>query len=136
LYSNGVTITLNSSIVADNINYFNGAQDDLDGLSGTTISGVDNLVTSASVTLPVGTLGSCPRLGPLADNGGATLTHALLHDSPAIDQGNASASVTNDQRGPGFLRSFFANVDIGAYEWEGGKDDRIAAGGFENSCDR
>jgi hypothetical protein len=63
-----------------------------------------------------------PLLGPLADNGGPTQTHALLPGSPAI---NAStdpvASFTGntyDQRGPGFLRADVVSglVDIGAFE--------------------
>src|SRR5262249_15437872 len=32
-----------------------------------------------------------PKLGPLQDNGGPTLTHALLTGSPAIDHGNRAA---------------------------------------------
>jgi hypothetical protein len=61
-----------------------------------------------------------PKLGPLADNGGPTLTHALRFDSPAIDAGD-SGSLTNDQRG--FLRPVdgsgdgIAAADIGAYEF-------------------
>ena len=39
-----------------------------------------------------------PRLYPLANNGGATQTHALLPNSPAIDSGN-SFGLTTDQRG-------------------------------------
>jgi len=39
-----------------------------------------------------------PKLGPLADNGGPTLTHALLAGSPAIDQGK-SLGLSTDQRG-------------------------------------
>jgi hypothetical protein len=39
-----------------------------------------------------------PLLGPLADNGGPTPTHALLAGSPAIDKGK-SFGVTSDQRG-------------------------------------
>ncbi len=39
-----------------------------------------------------------PLLGPLQDNGGPTLTHALLPGSPAIDKGASSGSST-DQRG-------------------------------------
>jgi hypothetical protein len=39
-----------------------------------------------------------PLLGPLADNGGPTLTHALLPGSPAIDKGR-SFGLTTDQRG-------------------------------------
>src|SRR5439155_12217007 len=43
-------------------------------------------------------LGQDPLLGPLQDNGGPTLTHALLPGSPAIDQGS-SGGLTSDQRG-------------------------------------
>lgn len=62
-------------------------------------------------------------LGPLANNGGPTPTHALLPESPAIDSGNAFGSAT-DQRGLP-RPSDFANVanapgsdgsDIGAFE--------------------
>jgi hypothetical protein len=44
------------------------------------------------------TVGLDPRLGPLQDNGGPTLTHALLANSPAIDAGTSSG-VTFDSRG-------------------------------------
>ncbi len=53
-------------------------------------------------------------LGPLAFNGGPTLTHALLATSPAINAG--SSSETNDQRGAPFARDDGGGVDIGAYE--------------------
>jgi hypothetical protein len=39
-----------------------------------------------------------PLLGPLANNGGPTFTHALLPGSPAIDKGKNFGSTT-DQRG-------------------------------------
>ena len=39
-----------------------------------------------------------PLLGPLANNGGPTLTYAVLVNSPAIDKGNAFGATT-DQRG-------------------------------------
>ena len=45
---------------------------------------------------------SDPKLGDLADNGGPTMTHALLTDSPAIDKGPPSTSCPppdTDQRG-------------------------------------
>ena len=38
-------------------------------------------------------------LGPLQDNGGFTLTHALLSGSPAIDSGNDADCPPTDQRG-------------------------------------
>ncbi|MFN0278159.1 MAG: choice-of-anchor Q domain-containing protein [Pyrinomonadaceae bacterium] len=63
-----------------------------------------------------------PMLGPLVDNGGGTMTHALLPGSPAIDAGNNSLAVDpqtqmfliDDQRG--FPRRVGVLVDIGAYE--------------------
>jgi hypothetical protein len=53
-------------------------------------------------------------LGNLADNGGTTLTHALLDGSPAIDTGNSSSCTNADQRG--LLRPQGTTCDIGAYE--------------------
>ena len=64
-----------------------------------------------------------PRLGPLADNGGPTQTHALLGGSPAIEAGSslravgpAGAPLLTDQRGAGYPRRAGSTVDIGAYE--------------------
>jgi hypothetical protein len=60
-----------------------------------------------------------PRLGPLQDNGGPTLTHALLTDSPAINTGNPNNSqpqLISDQRGHGFDRVKSGRSDIGAFE--------------------
>jgi CSLREA domain-containing protein len=54
-----------------------------------------------------------PRLGPLAANGGATETQALLADSPAIDTGDAACPPT-DQRG--VSRPQGGGCDIGAFE--------------------
>jgi hypothetical protein len=64
-----------------------------------------------------------PLLGPLADNGGDTLTHALLPGSPAIDAVPAiSCTVSTDQRGalrPRVQTSPETPCDIGAYEAQG-----------------
>lgn len=63
-----------------------------------------------------------PKLGPLANNGGRTKTHALLAGSPAIDRGDNANQTPTDQRGPGFPRKKDGNgngivsVDIGAFE--------------------
>ena len=54
------------------------------------------------------------KLGPLADNGGPTLTHALLSGSPAIDVGEDSACPATDQRG--VTRPQGAHCDIGSFE--------------------
>jgi len=56
-----------------------------------------------------------PRLAPLADNGGPTLTMALLPDSPAIDAGDTSLAPATDQRG--FPRPAGLAADIGAFEY-------------------
>ncbi len=56
-----------------------------------------------------------PRLGPLQNNGGGTLTHALSEGSYCIDAGRSPAAVLLDQRGA--LRD---KPDIGAFEYKGG----------------
>ncbi|MGA9163932.1 MAG: right-handed parallel beta-helix repeat-containing protein [Thiobacillus sp.] len=53
-----------------------------------------------------------PKIGDLANNGGLTLTHALLAGSPALGAGAADAAVTVDQRG--VARE--TPPDIGAFE--------------------
>jgi len=63
-----------------------------------------------------GNLEEDPLLGPLADNGGFTLTHALLEGSPAIDAGDPETCPETDQRG--VLRPQGEGCDIGAYEFE------------------
>ena len=62
-----------------------------------------------------------PLLGSLADNGGPTLTHALLPGSPAIDAGDNAAAPATDQRGEarpvdGDLNGVDV-ADIGAFEF-------------------
>ena len=55
-------------------------------------------------------------LGPLADNGGPTLTHMLLDGSLAIDTGSNPAGLSYDQRGVGFDRTVGVGTDMGAVE--------------------
>ena len=62
--------------------------------------------------------GANPLLGPLANNGGPTLTHALLAGSPAINAGINPLALAFDQRGTGFARSSGV-TDIGAFEVQG-----------------
>jgi uncharacterized repeat protein (TIGR01451 family) len=61
-----------------------------------------------------------PRLGPLADNGGPTQTHALLPGSPATDAGSNQGAPPTDQRGVQRPidgdRNGTAIVDIGSFE--------------------
>lgn len=60
-----------------------------------------------------------PKLGALANNGGSTLTHALLPSSPAIDAipsgtNGCGTTIIIDQRGA--PRPIGLRCDIGAYE--------------------
>jgi CSLREA domain-containing protein len=56
-----------------------------------------------------------PGLGPLADNGGPTMTHALLPGSPALDAWTVGCpGPDTDQRGA--VRPQGTACDIGAYE--------------------
>jgi predicted outer membrane repeat protein len=63
-----------------------------------------------------------PMLGPLQDNGGPTVTHALLPGSPAIDAGdpNFTPPPYYDQRGPDFWRVRNGRIDSGSFEVQAG----------------
>jgi hypothetical protein len=55
-----------------------------------------------------------PLIGVLQNNGGRTLTHALMQASPAINQGTNTGCPATDQRG--VSRPQGSTCDIGAYE--------------------
>ncbi len=85
---------------------------------GTLRSEGNNLLSSATDRCVVTLLDTDlvdidPMLGPLADNGGATVTHAPLDGSPAIDAGGGDCHAF-DQRGVG--RPQGEQCDIGAVE--------------------
>jgi hypothetical protein len=89
--------------------------------SGTLISQGHNLEdnNTCNFTAPTDLPNTNPLLALLADNGGATQTHALLPGSPAIDAGSnptCNAAPVNgvDQRG--VARPQGPSCDIGAYE--------------------
>jgi len=86
---------------------------------GTLGENVNNLVEDGSCS-PL--LTGDPRLGPLADNGGPTETHALQPDSPAIDMGDPATCPTADQRGE--ARDDWA-CDIGAFELKAADSDHV-----------
>jgi predicted outer membrane repeat protein len=80
--------------------------------------------------------GTDPRLGPLADNGGPTRTHALMAASPAQERAvctEADPCPPEDQRG--LDRPQFEGFDVGAYESElapgGAGDSQPCAGRTE-----
>jgi predicted outer membrane repeat protein len=125
LYSLGYTMTLQSSIIAENYPL------DVDVQSGTVVNGSNNLSPNSRMNvMPGDTKLDCPLLEPLANTGGPTATLALKHTSPAIGFGNNLASLPYDQRGSGFPRAFSA-PDIGAWEWQGGADNDIFHDGFD-----
>ena len=136
LGNSGGTVTLRNTIAAGNFrggdpsstrDDINGALlgassynlvGDESGMTGISNGPNNNQVGSASTPL-------IPYLGLLIYNGGATRTHGLLYNSPAIDAGDdtvtgAPLNLTKDQRGltrsaDGDLTAG-SHVDIGAYE--------------------
>ena len=121
------TASLRNTIVSGNFNGLGSTADDVNMAVDSSSS--FNLVGACNVCgLSNGTNGNQvgvtnALLGPLANNGGPTLTHALLTCSPALNAGsnalaldqNSSPLVT-DQRGAGFNRISNGTVDIGAFE--------------------
>jgi hypothetical protein len=69
-----------------------------------------------------------PKLGPLQDNGGPTLTMALLPGSPAVDAGDNTGAPDFDQRGDGFSRIVGGTIDVGAFEAQIGDVTHFAVG--------
>lgn len=106
VYSVTSNIQIGNSIIA------NHAGLDCNLLSGYNFYGV-NLDTDGSCPGPGLLITADPLLGPLADNGGPTQTHALTMFSPAIDTATGSCPGA-DQRGEG--RPGGAECDLGAYE--------------------
>jgi len=114
----GSTLNLFSTIVANSTDA-GGTRDIVIGETG-SVNATNSLVFNGTIT---GTnvaniTGANPLLGPLANNGGPTLTHALLAGSPAINKGINPLALAFDQRGAGFARSS-GLTDIGAFEVQG-----------------
>ncbi len=105
-YDLSSTLNISYSLIGDNEGTtFTEAQ---------TADGNGNLIGSAAGSGIID-----PLLGPLADNGGPTQTHALLPGSPALNSGDPSIpflATEFDQRGVGYSRVAFDRIDIGAYE--------------------
>lgn len=80
----------------------NGAEGFTNGVKGDLVSTAANPID--------------PQLGPLQNNGGLTLTQALMPGSSAIDTGSNPLNLEFDQRGSGFDRVIGVQADIGAVE--------------------
>ena len=82
----------------------------------------NNAGSNGSVTsLGFNLINTNPLVGPLAQNGGPTPTHALLLGSPALNKGNPAVTTGLDQRG--FPRVRGRAVDIGAFEEQNPDED-------------
>ena len=126
------TFIIRNSIIYGN-HHKSGSIQYSDDCNGTLLTQHYNLVGTISGCILENSqgydlLGVDPLLGPLADNGGATLTHALQAGSPAIDTANPlgcrdsqSQLFYSDQRS--YVRQWdgngdgIARCDIGAYEF-------------------
>jgi|GEM_PF-3660285 len=112
----GTLNATNSSITSNDfgLSVVNGSA----SVQNSVIAGNGNTNISGNITdLGNNILSGDPKLGPLADNGGPTQTHAPLSGSPVVDGGNSatcsSAPISSlDQRG----LSRNSSCDIGAVE--------------------
>ena len=126
-------VEFDSSIVANNTS--NGTESDIFSVvqpnQVLTISGSNNIVLSASVTvaMPSDTRVSDPLLMPLADNGGPTQTLTFRDGSEAFGHGSNPSNSATDQRGAGYARTIDGVTDIGAFQQQ--IRDIVFASGFE-----
>jgi hypothetical protein len=130
----GGSLMIRSNIIADNMSLAGPSDVCIDGPVQIDADSRDNLIISSNIPSPPGTVTDCPKLEPLADNGGLTRTHALNHTSPAIDHGDNVASLDSDQRQ--LARVIGIDADIGAVEHAASdQDERIFLGGFDAKCE-
>jgi hypothetical protein len=125
-YGSAQSPQFKNTIIAGNISSAGGAFGDINALgypifsSGHNLIGITNATTGWLASDLAGNTNSPlnARLGSLADNGGPTMTCALLTapNSPAIDAGDNSGAPPFDQRGSGFPRIAGGAIDIGAFE--------------------
>ncbi|MBI3242468.1 MAG: CSLREA domain-containing protein [Chloroflexi bacterium] len=135
VFNDGGTINANNTIIAANLDLSAGIEPSITpDCSGILTSQGYNLIANTAGCVIFGdTTGNITdlsaNLGPLADNGGPTFTHALLTGSPAIDAGDPAgckdrfgATLETDQRGVSRPQDGDndppANCDIGAFELE------------------
>ncbi len=113
IYKVGGTVITRNTIIAGNSAYYG---PDLYGGLGSSGYNLIGNTQGGSGFAPTDLLNVNPLLGPLQNNGGPTLTMALLPGSPAIDAGDNTDAPDWDQRGEGFPRIVNGIIDIGAFE--------------------
>jgi CSLREA domain-containing protein len=106
---NAVAAALTNTILADN------SGGNCLGMPTSLGNNLDDGV-SCAFSGPNDISGLPANLGPLADNGGGTFTHALLPGSAALETGNDATCLAADQRGVGRPKGL--HCDIGAFEAE------------------
>jgi hypothetical protein len=106
---NAGTLTARNTLIAGNAAP---TAPDLGGSLGSLGHNLIGNTSGGSGFHPTDLLNVNPLLGPLQDNGGPTLTRALLADSPALNAGDPTQLGVADQRG--VVRS--GGVNIGAYQ--------------------
>ena len=107
------TLTLTNTIITGN--HWYACEKFASGTTGNIVSGGHNLIQDGSCNSVASDLilGDA-QIGPLADNGGPTLTHALQPSSQAINAADDAVCPATDQRG--VTRPQGAHCDIGSYE--------------------
>lgn len=128
MQTSGLSHAVYSSIIAGNT--VGAVESDL-SIYSSALGGSHNLIqgTVQASIVPNDTItGQCPLLGPLRDNGGPTLTHALRSGSPAVDAGYLHVPLPYDQRNLP-RQSPSGSPDIGAYEVQ--QDDIVFNSSFE-----
>ncbi len=134
LESSNVASEIINSIIANNVDNTSVPSHDCSRSAGTISSSFNHVETMGTCAFLMGAgdvTGSDPQIETaLANNGGTSLTHAVLGSSPVIDAGNPAgcvdylgATIAFDQRGTGFARAVDGNGDLsaicdkGAYEF-------------------
>jgi hypothetical protein len=110
----GGTITLKNSIVASGASGQFGLMNSY-STAGNFVDIGNNLSSDSTMPLtsPTSITNANPNLGSPSNNGGPTLTMALLPASPAVRAGDTNGAPLTDQRG--FPRKPL-QIDIGAFE--------------------
>lgn len=125
IYINAGTVNISNTIMANNSE--SGPNEDCFGTFNSLGYNLVRVVSGCTGFTATGDIiGVDPRLGPLQNNGGLTLTHALLTTpvfSPAIDTGDPTTGVCEDLDQRGLTRpqdgdgNTTATCDIGAFEY-------------------
>ena len=115
LYDASTLMEMYNSIVAGNTD-LSSLGPDIYGLLSSNHNFIGDTTGTTFYSLPEDDInGEDPLLGPLADNGGWTRTHALTPASLACDAGEATMMLPTDQRG--VIRPQGIAQDMGAYEF-------------------